>query len=116
LPALAGRLQCFSYRVPTSQVTSAELLLVLERAARPEDVLHCLRERHRLTTGTRLFEFCDDPLVSVDFAGNRHSAVVDTRWLVHGHANTVRLVLWYDNEWGYAAKVVDAIDFLAGAG
>lgn len=116
LPVLEGRLQCFSYRVPTSQVTSAELLLVLERAAQPEDVLHCLRERHRLTTGTSLFEFCGDPLVSIDFAGNRHSAVVDTRWLVRGRANTVRLVLWYDNEWGYAAKVVDAIDYLAGGG
>jgi glyceraldehyde-3-phosphate dehydrogenase/erythrose-4-phosphate dehydrogenase len=42
--------------------------------------------------------------------------VVDTRWLAKGHANTVRLVLWYDNEWGYAAKVVDAIDYLAGGG
>ncbi len=105
LPRLRGRLLSFSYRVPTMSVSSADITLVLKRAVEQSTVnllFAGLAER----PGPTVFKYVDEPLVSCDFTRSDASAVFDARWTaVQGR--TLKVVLWYDNEWGYARRVAD---------
>ena len=113
VPALAGALKCMSYRVPTPCVSSADLSLHLERDATETDVLDCF-DRLRASQGSReVVRITDEPLVSVDYLGDPHSCIIDTRWLMLNRGRQLKVVLWYDNEWGYSSRVADALDVIA---
>jgi len=60
----------------------------------------------------KVFSINNEPLISKDFTGNEYSVILDHRWTDVDADNSVRLVLWYDNEWGYSSRVVDLIEFL----
>ncbi len=114
LPNLAGALQCFSYRVPTATVSSADLSIVLERPASKASLIEALsswQARHEPYDVLRLSE---EPLVSSDHSRSECSATIDTRWMMVAGGTLAKVVCFYDNEWGYASRVVDAIS-LAGA-
>jgi glyceraldehyde 3-phosphate dehydrogenase len=113
VPALAGALKCMSYRVPTPCVSSADLSLHLKRDATEAEVIARF-EALRASQGPReVVRITDEPLVSVDYLGDPHSCIIDTRWLMLNRGRQLKVVLWYDNEWGYSSRVADALDLLA---
>jgi glyceraldehyde 3-phosphate dehydrogenase len=111
LPELAGRLKCMSYRVPTACVSSGDMTLHLERDASEQSVLEALKALE--STRTNVVRVTDEPLISVDYLKDEHSCIIDTRWLMLNQRRQLKVVLWYDNEWGYASRVADAIDLFA---
>ncbi|HUP92441.1 MAG TPA: glyceraldehyde 3-phosphate dehydrogenase NAD-binding domain-containing protein [Solimonas sp.] len=112
LPQLAGRLKCMSYRVPTSCVSSGDMSLHLEKDTTEREVLEVLHALRATQQGRSVVRICDEPLVSVDFLKDAHSCIIDTRWLMLNRKRELKIVLWYDNEWGYSSRVVDAIDLM----
>lgn len=98
----------FSYRTPTAIVGSADLTLHLRDRAETKDVLAMFEEMEQ-TQFWPIIHNNWEPLVSLDFKKADFAAVVDHRWtnVIQGHM--LKLVLWYDNEWGYAARVLDQV-------
>jgi glyceraldehyde 3-phosphate dehydrogenase len=113
VPGVAGLLKCMSYRVPTACVSSADLSLQLERPATEEAVLEVFRALAASQHGRQVVRITDEPLISVDYLGDEHSCIIDTRWLMLNRGRQLKVVLWYDNEWGYASRVADAVDVIA---
>jgi glyceraldehyde 3-phosphate dehydrogenase len=108
IPPLKNRIFAMSYRVPTSVVASADISLVTTRAITPEHLRSLLR-----SIDQRLIRCSNDLLVSIDFQGETASGVVDLRWLEVREEHFIKLVMWYDNEWGYSARVIDLLDRIA---
>lgn len=113
LPELKGKMKCFSYRVPTPVVSTADLTLTLKKPATTQQLLSSLQKAKARQENPHVFRLTDEPLVSVDYLKDDHAVIVDTRWLMSHEGNTVKLVLWYDNEWGYSSRVVDGVDLIA---
>ena len=102
----------FSYRTPTAIVGSADLTLNLAKDVSIDDVNNILNE-FRNSQKWDILQIMEDPLVSLDFVNNRHSAVVDSRWTSVVGGNLLKMVLWYDNEAGYSMRVLDQIKHVA---
>ncbi|MFQ5693932.1 MAG: type I glyceraldehyde-3-phosphate dehydrogenase, partial [Nitrospinota bacterium] len=101
MPELKGRLDGMAIRVPTPDVSVVDLVAELEKETTGEEVNAALRRAARGKL-RGILDVCDDPLVSVDFLGDAHSAIVDgpsTRVL---DGRQVKVIAWYDNEWGYS--------------
>jgi glyceraldehyde 3-phosphate dehydrogenase len=108
LPQLQGKLDGMAMRVPVPDGSIVDLVCRLERAASAADVNEAVREAS-LGSMRRYVEYSHDPLVSSDIIGNTHSSIFDslsTRSLDDGF---VKVVAWYDNEWGYSHRVVDLL-------
>jgi len=104
-PSVATRLHAFSFRVPTSIVSSSDLTIKLNKVVTAEDLNELFeRESNGISS---IMGFTREQLVSIDFKGIRESLIVDGRWTTVLNENTVKLVLWYDNEWGYSNRVHD---------
>lgn len=102
----------FSYRTPTAIVGSADITLNLAKNISKEDVLKLFEDienNQELDIIHNNFE----PLVSLDFKKSEFSAIVDHRWTDVIANDVLKIVLWYDNEWGYSTRVVDQVDFIA---
>ncbi|RNC86067.1 MAG: aldehyde dehydrogenase [Balneola sp.] len=101
----------FSYRTPHAIVGSADLTLNLSKETTKRDVIRAFEKVEKQQLWPIIHNNLE-PLVSLDFMGTSYSAVVDHRWtdLVQGKA--LKLVLWYDNEWGYSSRVIDQIKFI----
>lgn len=109
LPELADRLNCYAVRVPTASVSLVQITAHLERTLpEPEGLVEHLDDVSQNEQKGRL-AVSYAPLVSVDFRGNTHSAVVDAALVECPSAHLVRLVAWYDNEWGYVSRLVDLL-------
>ena len=106
LPDLKGRLDGYAMRVPTADVSVVDLSVRLERSTDAKGINAAMR---RAAEGPLkgLLEVCDEPLVSVDFLGNPHSAILDAESTKVMDGNFAKLLAWYDNEWGYSCRVVD---------
>ena len=103
IPELKGKFDGLAVRVPTPNVSLVDLVMELEQEATVQDVNQALKE-----ASNRYLGYTDEPLVSVDFQGDPHSSVVDgTSTKVVG--NMVKILAWYDNEWGYSNRVLDLI-------
>ena len=61
-------------------------------------------------------QYCEEPLVSTDFKGNSHSAIVDAMSTIGIGGNMIKVIAWYDNEWGYSCRLGDLTDYIAGKG
>ena len=101
----------FSYRTPTSIVGSADITLNLKNKATKEQVLEVL---HNYENNQKwdIIHNNIEPLVSLDFKKSEFSAVVDNRWTEVIQDEVLKLVLWYDNEWGYSTRVVEQIKYI----
>jgi glyceraldehyde 3-phosphate dehydrogenase len=108
LPALKGKLDGFSMRVPTPNVSVVDLNALLEKPATADEVNAALREA---AAGPLkgILACSDDPLVSIDFRGNAHSSIVDTAYTKVMDGDFLKVVSWYDNEWGYSTRCVDLL-------
>src|SRR5690606_2994875 len=115
LPDLAGRLNGFALRVPTETVSAVDLVANLERPATAEEVNAAFAEAAQgVLKG--ILDITDLPLVSIDFKGSPYSAIVDALSTMVIGDNMVKVMAWYDNEWGYATRLVDLAAYLARRG
>jgi glyceraldehyde 3-phosphate dehydrogenase len=115
MPALKGRLDGFSMRVPTPNVSVVDLSAVLEKTTTSEAVNAALRAA---ADGPLkgILAMSDEPLVSIDFKGNPNSSIVDTAYTKVMDGDFVKVVSWYDNEWGYSNRCVDLLRLLVKKG
>jgi glyceraldehyde 3-phosphate dehydrogenase len=106
LPSLAGKLDGFAIRVPTSDVSVVDLSVELEKST---DVTGINAAMKAAATGPMkgILQVCEEPLVSIDFRGNPHSSILDALETKVMGGNFVKILSWYDNEWGYSSRVVD---------
>src|SRR5450432_3842320 len=114
LPELAGKLDGFSMRVPTTNVSVAGLTFISEKTTDAKAVNAALKEAAEGEL-KGILGFETNELVSSDFKGNKLSSIVDAP-LTKVVGNSVKVLSWYDNEWGYSNRVVDLIGFLVGKG
>ena len=115
LPHLAGRLDGVAMRVPVMDGSIVDLDVLLRGEPGPADVNRALQ---RAAEGPLrgILEYSDRPLVSGDVIGNPHSSIVDALSTRSAGEGFLKVVAWYDNEWGYSSRVVDLIDRLARLG
>jgi glyceraldehyde 3-phosphate dehydrogenase len=108
LPALNGKLDGMSMRVPVPVGSVVDLVAVLGKKVTVEDVNACIKAA---ADGPMkgVLEYSEDPLVSSDILGNPHSSIFDAQSTMVLGANMVKVVSWYDNEWGYSNRVCDLI-------
>jgi glyceraldehyde 3-phosphate dehydrogenase len=112
LPQLDGKLTGMAFRVPTADVSVVDLTVRLRKAASYEDIMAALREASEGELAGVL-GFTDEAVVSTDFVGDSHSSIVDAKAGIALSGNFVKLVSWYDNEWGYSNRVVDLVRHMA---
>lgn len=115
LPELKGKLNGFAMRVPTPNVSVVDLVAVVEKATTVDEVNAALKEAAEGPL-KGILAYCDEPLVSKDFNGNPNSSIVDAQSTMVMEGTMVKVVSWYDNEWGYSNRVVDLIAFIASKG
>jgi glyceraldehyde 3-phosphate dehydrogenase len=106
LPALKGKLDGFAMRVPTADVSVVDLSVQLGKDATAEAINAAMR---KAAAGPLkgILQVCDEPLVSIDFRGNPHSSILDAESTKVMGGRFAKVLSWYDNEWGYASRVVD---------
>lgn len=104
------KIASFSYRTPHSIVASAELFLTLKQNVDKKAIIDFFdifnASKNKIITNNY------EPLVSIDFLKSEYSVIIDQRWTEIVDSNLLRLILWYDNEWGYASKVIKLIDYI----
>jgi len=112
LPALKGKLDGMAIRVSTPNVSVVDLVAELEKDATAEEVNNALK---KAANGSLkgIMEFCEEPLVSIDFNNSHSSSIVDGLTTLAIGGNMVKILSWYDNETGYSARIVDLIAFIA---
>ena len=115
LPELKGRLDGFAMRVPTPNVSVVDLNAVVDRKTSREEVNAALREAAEGPL-KGILAYSEAELVSIDFRGNPHSSIVDAPYTKVMDGDFVKLLSWYDNEWGYSNRCVDLLLMLAARG
>ncbi|HZL93866.1 MAG TPA: type I glyceraldehyde-3-phosphate dehydrogenase [Vicinamibacterales bacterium] len=108
MPALKGRIDGISMRVPTPNVSVVDLAALLEKPATAEEVNAALKSASDGALAG-IMQFVTEPLVSIDFRGNPHSSIVDAAYTKVMDGDFVKLLAWYDNEWGYSSRCVDLL-------
>ncbi len=115
IPELKGKFNGISIRVPTPDVSLIDFVCVVKREVTPEEVNAALKEASEGEL-KGILDYCEEPLVSVDFMGNPHSSIVDALSTDVINGNLVKVIAWYDNEWGYSCRLVDLIEYMAKCG
>ena len=115
LPQLKGKLDGLAVRVPIPNVSLVDLVVITEKDTSVAEVNAALK---RAANGPLqgILEFCELPLVSKDFNGNPASSIVDSLTTTVIGGNMVKVMAWYDNEWGYSNRVVDLVNYLIARG
>jgi len=115
IPELEGRFDGYSLRVPTPTVSVADFTAEIRTTATTEELRDALRQAaKRSLQGIMVCE--EEPLVSMDYKGDPHSSIVDLEFTQVLRGNMVKVVAWYDNEWGYSCRVADLANYMAGKG
>ncbi|MCA1988476.1 MAG: type I glyceraldehyde-3-phosphate dehydrogenase [Desulfarculus sp.] len=115
LPDLKGKVDGYSLRVPTPTVSVVDLTAVVAKKTSTEE-LRALLKAAAEGPLKGIMGYCEEPLVSMDFKGDAHSSIVDAEFTQVQHGDLVKLVSWYDNEWGYSCRVSDLANMMAKAG
>jgi glyceraldehyde 3-phosphate dehydrogenase len=110
LPQFAGKITGIALNVPVSDGSNVDLVAILGRDTDPKGVNAAIREAAR---SSDVIEYTDDPIVSSDIIGNTHSAIWDGLATMVVGGTMVKSITWFDNGWGYAARVIDVIEKLA---
>ena len=113
LPELKGKLDGFSTRVPTPDGSMVDLTCELERDVTVEEINAAMKEASE-TYLKGILGYTEDPIVSVDVVGDAHSSIFDAglTMVLGGKGNLVKVVSWYDNEWGYSSRVADLAKYM----
>ena len=115
LPQLKGRLDGFAMRVPTPNVSVVDLVAIVDRKTSAEEVNAALTAASEGAL-KGILQMSTEELVSIDFRGNAHSSIVDTAYTKVMDGDFVKLLSWYDNEWGYSNRCVDLLRLLVQRG
>jgi glyceraldehyde 3-phosphate dehydrogenase len=115
LPELKGKLDGIAMRVPTANVSVVDLVAQLSKKTSADEINNAFRKAAAgPLKGILAVE--DAPLVSIDFRGNSHSSIVDSAYTKVMEGDFVKVMSWYDNEWGYSSRCVDLVKVLADKG
>jgi glyceraldehyde 3-phosphate dehydrogenase len=112
LPHLNGKLHGMALRVPTPNVSLVDLVVDLKRDVTAEEINEVFATASKGSMHG-IIEYCDSPLVSIDFNSNPHSAIIDALSTMVIEGRKVKVLAWYDNEWGYSRRVVDLVSIVA---
>jgi glyceraldehyde 3-phosphate dehydrogenase len=115
LPELKGRLDGYSMRVPTPDVSVVDLVAVLKTSTTDKDVNAALKAASESEL-KGILAYTEDPIVSSDMLHNPNSSIVDAQLTKVMDGNFLKVVAWYDNEWGYSCRVNDLVTFIAKKG
>ncbi|GJJ09301.1 hypothetical protein Clacol_003523 [Clathrus columnatus] len=112
IPSLNGKLTGMAFRVPVSNVSVVDLTVCIEKSASYEEVKAAIKEA---AAGSLkgIIAYTEDEVVSTDFIGDPHSSIFDAKAGIALNSNFLKLVSWYDNEWGYSKRVVDLLVYAA---
>jgi len=106
IPSLNGKLTGMAFRVPTPDVSVVDLTCKIEKEASYDDIVAAIKEASE-TSMKGVLSWTDDEVVSTDFISNKFSSIFDIKAGIALNKNFVKLVSWYDNEWGYSNRLVD---------
>ncbi|HVF67653.1 MAG TPA: type I glyceraldehyde-3-phosphate dehydrogenase [Pyrinomonadaceae bacterium] len=115
LPELKGKFDGISVRVPTPNVSLVDVVMEVERETTSEEVNTALKNAANEEL-RGILAFSEEPLVSVDFRKNDNSSIVDAEYTKVIGGNLVKVLSWYDNEWGYSCRVRDLVKYIASKG
>jgi glyceraldehyde 3-phosphate dehydrogenase len=115
IPALKGKIHGLAFRVPTPTVSVIDFVCDLEKEVTVEDVNKALKAA-AVGPLKDILEFCEEELVSMDFKGNPHSSIIDGPGTMVIGGNMVKILAWYDNEWGYSCRLGDLAVYIASKG
>ncbi len=115
IPELSGKLHGIALRVPTPTVSICDFVADLNKEVTAEEVNQAFKTA---ASGPLkgIMEYCDEPLVSIDFKGNPASSIVDAENTMVIDGSMVKVLSWYDNEWGYSNRLVDLISLMVSKG
>jgi len=116
IPDLAGKIDGFSMRVPTPNVSVVDLVVWVEKKTSKEEVNAALKAATESGPLKGYLGYEENELVSCDFKGDSRSSIVDAPMTLVVGGNCVKLISWYDNEWGYSCRVHDLINLMAAKG
>jgi glyceraldehyde 3-phosphate dehydrogenase len=111
IPQLKGKLDGMAMRVPVPDGSVTDLVCVVDRVVTAEEVNEAFRAAAGEDAWDGILEYTEDPIVSSDIVGNPASCIIDGLSTM-AHGNQVKVIGWYDNEWGYSCRLVDLIDRL----
>ena len=116
IPELAGKIDGFSMRVPTPDVSVVDLVVWVEKATTKDEVNVALKKASEAGPLKGYLGYETNELVSADFRGDSRSSIVDAPMTLVVGGNCVKVISWYDNEWGYSCRVRDLINYMAAIG
>jgi glyceraldehyde 3-phosphate dehydrogenase len=116
IPELAGKLDGFSMRVPTPNVSVVDMVVWVEKKTTKEEVNAALKKASEAGALKGYLGYEEHELVSSDFKGDSRSSIVDAPSTMVVGGNCVKVISWYDNEWGYSSRVRDLINYIVGKG
>ena len=112
IPELKGKIDGISIRVPTANVSLVDLVALLKKNVNAEEVNESFKKASEGNL-KGILQYTEEPLVSVDFMANSHSAIVDGLFTRIIDENLVKVLAWYDNEWGYSCRMRDLIKYIS---
>jgi glyceraldehyde 3-phosphate dehydrogenase len=115
IPELKGKLDGLAVRVPTPNVSLIDLVAELEKDISEKDVNNAIKNASEGSL-KGILQYCDEPLVSIDFKGNPHSSIFDALSTKVLSNRMVKVLAWYDNEWGFSCRMRDMACFMASKG
>jgi glyceraldehyde 3-phosphate dehydrogenase len=111
LPDLKGRLDGIAMRVPTANVSVVDLAAIVDKKTSKDEVNKAFLDAANGSL-KGIMQYVDEPLVSIDFRGNPYSSIVDSQYTNVMDGDFVKVLAWYDNEWGYSSRCVDLLRFM----
>lgn len=112
IPELKGKFDGFSIRVPTPTVSVVDFVCTIEKKTTTEELNNAFKKASEGEL-KGILDYSDEPLVSVDYKENEHSSIIDADSTKVLDGDLVKVVSWYDNEWGYSVRVADLIHYMA---
>lgn len=114
IPELNGKLDGLALRVPVPNGSVTDIVVLLKSEVTKEEVNKALKEASQKKL-KNIIEYTEEPIVSIDIVGNPHSAIIDglSTNVIGGKGRMVKILSWYDNEWGYSSRLVDLLMYIA---
>jgi glyceraldehyde 3-phosphate dehydrogenase len=112
LPEVKGKLTGMAFRIPTADVSVVDLTVRLSKSTSYDEICAAMKSASEGSMKGILF-YCDEPVVSSDFIGSKYSAIFDKDAGIALNDKFFKIVAWYDNELGYATRVVDLLEYIA---
>jgi glyceraldehyde 3-phosphate dehydrogenase len=116
IPDLKGKLDGFAMRVPTPNVSVVDLVTFVEKKTSVEEVNAALKNASQSGPLAKYLGYEEEELVSIDYRGDSRSSIVDAPMTRVVAGNCVKVISWYDNEWGYSCRLRDLVDHIGSKG